>query len=98
MVKVLMLSGMAKVTKEQKQEVREFLYCLDLVPDILITPEVVELIQRSWTRQFQREDLEKIKKEEARQFLLRLRERSKKRRPQPILNNVLPLNFDPEID
>lgn len=89
---------MAKITKEQKQEVREFLYCLDLVPDILITPEVVELIQRSWSRQFQREDLEKIKIEEARQFLLRLRERSKNRRPQPILNNVLPLNFDPEID
>lgn len=89
---------MVKLSKEQKHEVREFLYCLDLVPDILITPEVVELIQRSWARQFQREDLDQIKKEEAKQFLLRLRERSKNRRPQPILNNVLPLNFDPEID
>lgn len=97
-VNLLKLFGMAKITKEQKVEVREFLYSLDLIPDILITPEVVKLIQKSWERQFQREDLERIKKEDAKQFLLRLRERGKKRSPQPVLNNMLPLNFDPEID
>lgn len=87
-----------KMTKEDKAVVREFLYELDLIPSILITQPVLELIHRSWQIEFQKEELEKIKKEEAKQFLLKLRERSKKRKPQPVLNNMLPLNFDPEID
>lgn len=87
-----------KMTRDDKAIVREFLYSMGLVPSILITPEVLKLIYRSWEIEFQKQEIEEIKKREAREFLLRLRERSRRRKPCPVLNNMIPLNFDPEID
>lgn len=84
---------MAWLKYDKVTAVSNFLDALGLVPRVLITKEVVELISRSWEREFQREDLEKQKKEEAQAFILKLSQRKKK--PRPILDGMMPLNFTP---
>lgn len=73
--------------------VANFLDTLGLVPSVLVTKEVVDLIYRSWEREFQREDLSKQDKLNAQAFLVKLSKR--KRKPKPVLDNMIPINFQP---
>lgn len=86
---------MAKLLKSSDKVavVSNFLDSLDLTPRILITKEVVDLIWQSWQREFQREDLAKQKKQQMQDLINRLSAR--KRKPKPILDNMIPLNFQP---
>ena len=96
---LLMLYGMAKkLTKQMAAVIAEFVDELGLVPKSLITREVIELIHQSWQREFQQQQLNELEKQAQRDYLLKLRERSKKRLPQKVLNNMQPININPLLD
>lgn len=78
--------------------IAEFVDELGLVPQSLITREVIELIHQSWQREFQQQQLNELEKQAQRDYLLKLRERSKKRLPQKVLNNMQPININPLLD
>lgn len=84
---------MARLNYDKVTAVSNFLDTLGLVPRILITKPVVDLITQSWEREFQREDLEEQKKQEAKEFIIKLSQR--KRKSRPILDNMIPINFEP---
>lgn len=83
---------MARLKYDKINAVSNFLDALGLIPRVLITKEVTELITRSWERELQRDDLEKQKKEEMKAYILKLSQL--KRKPRPILDNMIPLNFE----
>lgn len=84
---------MVRIKYDKVTAVTNFLDNLGLIPAVLITKPVVDLITQSWEREFQREDLEEQKKQEAKDFIIKLSQR--KRKPRPILDNMIPLNFEP---
>lgn len=83
---------MARLKYDKITAVSNFLDTLGLVPRILVTKPVVDLITQSWERELQREDLSKQKKQEAKEFILKLSQR--KRKPRPVLDNMVPINFE----
>lgn len=83
---------MARLKYDKITAVSNFLDTLGLVPRILVTKPVVDLITQSWEREFQRDDLSKQKKQEAKEFILKLSQR--KRKPRPVLDNMVPINFE----
>lgn len=91
MEKVQMLFGMDNSSKINA--VANFLETLHLTPSVLVTKEVVDLIYKSWQRELQRKDLDNIRKQQMRDMIQKLSKR--KRKPKPILNNMIPLNFQP---
>lgn len=76
--------------------VANFLEDIGLSSSILVTKEVVDLIYKSWNREFQRNDLSELKKQQMHDLMLCLSKR--KRKPKPILDNMIPLNFQPLYD
>lgn len=87
---------MVRLKGNKVNAIANFLDDLGLVPSILITKEVVDLIYKSWQREFQRDDLDKQKKQAMQDMILKLSQR--KRRPTPILDDQLPINFNPLYD
>lgn len=94
MVKAQTLFGMDDASKINA--VANFLDDLGLTPSILVTKDVVDLIYKSWQREFQREELSELKKQQMYDMMIRLSKR--KRKPKPILDNMIPLNFQPLYD
>ena len=86
---------MARLKYDKVAAVTEFADCLGLIPGLLITKEVVELITRSWEREFQKEYFSDLEKQQAKEFIIKLSERGKRRRHKPILDNMTPINFSP---
>lgn len=83
-----------KITPDIVGAISEFFDVLGCVPRVLMTEEVVKQVYYSWERELQREDLDKQQKQQAQEFIKKLSERSKRRRKRPILDNMIPLNFE----
>lgn len=76
--------------------VSNFVDTLGLVPRVLITKDVVDMIYKSWQREWQKEELEDVKRQEMKQAIIHLSKL--KRKPKPILDGMLPLNFQPLVE
>lgn len=88
--------GLDKKSSEfARDAVSAFLDTLGLVPRVLITKEVTELIYQSWLRELQREELEEEKRKEMAIMINKLSELGKRKKPKKVLDNMQPLNFKP---
>lgn len=89
---------MAKITTKRAQIIAEFIEDLGLVPKRLITKEVLELIHKSWEREFQQEYLNKAERHAMQDYIRKLSERAKRRKPRKVLDNMQPINVNPLFD
>ena len=87
-----------KLTKQDAAIISEFIDELGLVPMSLITKEVIVLIHNSWQREFQRQQLNALEKQAQKDFLTKLSERAKRRKPRKVLDDMQPININPVLD
>lgn len=87
-----------KLTKHDAAIIAEFIDELGLVPMSLITKEVLELIHHSWQREFQLQQLNALEKQAQKDFLSKLHERARLRKPRKVLDNMQPININPVLD
>lgn len=86
-----------KLTQASARTIAEFIITFGLIPQNLITPEVLDLINKSW----QREDVlncNPAQKKVTNEFLRVLYTRSFRRKPKKILQDMQPVNFNTLFD